>query len=899
MTTTIVFGSTTDGYVSSTNATYATARAGSGLVANTAATSALTGQTTGYTHHQTFIAFTYTAVTGVVVTSAAVRLHVTTVGSPGTTRALELRRFNWSGSGLTSADFRNSTDLASAALQAQISGVNAAAGKKVYGGSDELRTLIEGGTTPLELVVVTDRQRAGTVPTGDETMTLVSADTSGTTDDPCLIFTTVARSKLYGVLGAQGRLADGTSVYLETDGAATPTITLKHRDHGATVTTIGTALPMATGGSSWSAPTSLQGFALAVGGDDSIYVIGRQFGAENSLRTRTYRRDSGTWVTAGDQVFSLPSHDAAANQFAACVLASSGLESLVILAAHTNGTSGATAPADIAYVVLDTTTLKVNSGTFLRVSGVASSGLLFPVALGAGAFNGFANETGTMLDLVADPGTAGQAYAISAERAQVPGTNSPVAVARLTMNSGHNGFTEAGYMPIVAYLEKNATGKARVLPIGPYVVAAVTADAEPGYSLSVVVEQFPGSGSSSVNLGYIALGEQGIATLPDGPATGGSAAWDALYDPASGKVWVYYVNVSNPVQVLRTGVDMSTYSADGSAVVVYAAPAGSTVHTIRVPRNGHSGPYTLVQVAYADVSAVEQIALVQDSFNLPPLAPTLATRDGFDATTDAAFSWSFQDPNTGDEQSAYQLQIEDQSTGVVTVDTTKTASGVAMHVLLAGTLTNSETYRWRTKTWDGSDAEGAWSDWQTFSTAAGGTVTVTDPAADNQPGIATDEYLVQWSATGTTQTQYRVWLYRTYPVEFLVSDTGWVSSADTSHLVTGLITDLEQRVEVQVRNSVGVASNIGTRLITPSFGTPDAPEVTVTPVPDGGYMLIEVINPIPTGDRPDVAVNHVYRRAVGAVTWTKIGECEPNGSVRDYTVASRQPYEYMVRGITA
>jgi hypothetical protein len=129
-----------------------------------------------------------------------------------------------------------------------------------------------------------------------------------------------------------------------------------------------------------------------------------------------------------------------------------------------------------------------------------------------------------------------------------------------------------------------------------------------------------------------------------------------------------------------------------------------------------------------------------------------------------------------------------------------------------------------------------------------------------------------------------------------VSDTGWVTSTATTHNVTGMVTNIEHRIEVRVRNAALVESATGTRLITPDYGSPETPTATVTPNNVGGYIEVGIINPTPTGDRPEVFGNTILRRPVGESTWTVVGTAEPDGTFRDYTAASGVPYEYVVRG---
>lgn len=221
----------------------------------------------------------------------------------------------------------------------------------------------------------------------------------------------------------------------------------------------------------------------------------------------------------------------------------------------------------------------------------------------------------------------------------------------------------------------------------------------------------------------------------------------------------------------------------------------------------------------------------------------------------------------------------------------------ASFTLPASTISNGLAYQWRTRTWDAAGASGAYSGYQAFSTAAGGNVTVTYPAADNPPGIITSFLTVTWSVSGTTQQDYRVVTTRTDTLA-VVNDSGWVTSSATSYATSGMVTDIEHQIAVTVRNGALVESGTGTRLVTPSYSTPDAPVLTVTPVSDYGYVLISVNNPVPTGSRPTVSENYLHRREYGSSgAYTRIDIMENNGQYRDYAVASGTTYEYVAEGV--
>ena len=99
------------------------------------------------------------------------------------------------------------------------------------------------------------------------------------------------------------------------------------------------------------------------------------------------------------------------------------------------------------------------------------------------------------------------------------------------------------------------------------------------------------------------------------------------------------------------------------------------------------------------------------TYDLPPNAPTLdnpAANTHFNPLASITFSWTFNDPDTGDSQSAYQFQLDDNNdfsspiidTGKVTSTASSTTQTLPSTVGL---------YYWRVKTWDSYDVEGDWS----------------------------------------------------------------------------------------------------------------------------------------------------------------------------------------------
>jgi hypothetical protein len=283
-----------------------------------------------------------------------------------------------------------------------------------------------------------------------------------------------------------------------------------------------------------------------------------------------------------------------------------------------------------------------------------------------------------------------------------------------------------------------------------------------------------------------------------------------------------------------------------------------------------------------------------DSLNSAPFAPTLTPKANFNATNAATFQWTFNDPNVGDTQSAFQLLIINSS--LVTVhDTGKIVSAAPSRIVAGGTLTNGNTYTWRVRTWDALDVVGPYSTDGSFVTSASGTLDIINPAVDNPPDVITKDNLVQWTVTGSTQTQYQV-VVRVNATNELLVDTGWVVSTATSYLIQNMLSDIEYRIEVTARNAALVATNTAIRLLTASYAAPEIPIVTLTTEHSLAFVRVSVENPPPQGSRPVPIRNDIYRSEDGEL-FILVGSAPPNDEFHDYSVADGIAYQYFAKAI--
>jgi len=300
------------------------------------------------------------------------------------------------------------------------------------------------------------------------------------------------------------------------------------------------------------------------------------------------------------------------------------------------------------------------------------------------------------------------------------------------------------------------------------------------------------------------------------------------------------------------------------------------------------------RIAYNDASGVYYVSC---SFDSPPNAPILAAHANFDATVAQTLAWTVSDPDPGDTQSAYQLQILDVVAGVNKVDTGKTASTTPDYGLAANTLDNGKQYQWRVLTYDSQSQVGPYSAYATFYTAAAPSVILTTPASGATD--ASSSLTVQTSYSdpvGNPQQSFQAQLLAA-DNSTILDDSGTLNGTGNQYTIqTTLANNTSYNARARATNSQGITSAWAGNAFSTSF-TPPAPATTTATV-NTGYIAINIDNPTPTGSQPAVAYNDVYRRNSGATTWQRIATQVPvNATYADYAAASGQAYDYKVTAI--
>ena len=108
--------------------------------------------------------------------------------------------------------------------------------------------------------------------------------------------------------------------------------------------------------------------------------------------------------------------------------------------------------------------------------------------------------------------------------------------------------------------------------------------------------------------------------------------------------------------------------------------------------------------------------------NNPPSAVNLNVNPGSICTSplQPTLNWTFSDSDSGDSQTAYQIQVKrtDRGYGESEVSTGKINSSSNSYTVPAGFLQFSTTYNWRGKVWDEGNLASEWAEGPSFTTQA-------------------------------------------------------------------------------------------------------------------------------------------------------------------------------------
>ena len=378
------------------------------------------------------------------------------------------------------------------------------------------------------------------------------------------------------------------------------------------------------------------------------------------------------------------------------------------------------------------------------------------------------------------------------------------------------------------------------------------------------------------------------------------------YNSVNGDFRVYAVGTANPdlyfVDFIRATGAWTSWATVSTSDVLGTPPNN---YSIRRATFGNAK----YDVLYAFGPSPNTITHLAQPLTYAPNPPswdttTIGYNNGAAADVNAALNlaWLFSDPDTNDTQSAWALS---RQIGAGTVqylrasDSTwqateqKNVGATTSRTLAAGWGLDADApHSYAVKVWDSADLASQYS--QAFVVVPSVKVnpTITAPTAGGV--ISTDQVTATW--TVAQQTAYRVTLAMN-PGGFVVHDSGWRTSTDTSYTVPTRLGDGSGwTLTVQTRNSEGLASNVVTVTFTVDYLEPPAPTLVATPQPANGVISVAITNPAPSGGQPAVVDQDLWRRPVGDTSeGVRVGEGLLGGvTYGDWRAVSGVNYEYRV-----
>lgn len=874
MTTYIIYSDPNDGYMRSTHPNINVAYAGNYIQVDTTGDNLYTGLNidgsgTKYVY-ESFLSFDTSVITD---TDEIVDATLTTYTGYPQNQAdkwgQQFRLYNWTVP-LAAADWRTPAQLSALPLVCNNDYLFSSTPFSTrVTGRDTLRSSINK-TGLMKVVATSNWVVEGVQYNGGVLENWIAS--GNTTNKPYLTVFTTALNTLNSIGLATTSLPDGTTVALRSDGGLNPVITVGYTPLNGTFTSLGTL--------SNAFATTIDGAnSLSITSDPSgnFYIFGTTYNNGNSVTGQAYVRTGTTnvWTAKTPLSAPLPQGNEQTITSTAITFMEAGSNGMIsCLYALASRGSGGNRPSFPYHVPGAgwTHDMSINDVNLRNGSGW----LIY------GAVNGFGYTTATGIPAFVDMVKIGpNLNATYVQRGKFG--NTTVGGLHVIQLRGSEGIIKSWNTDYVA------TGASKLVAISPNLFAHVY-DSE-GKTLTI----------RFYNAQCQVIGESSIAAANFyGSAIG--TQWTAYYDAVANLVRIVYVSATGSTTLDRFDVSPVTYTGTTTTGITTTFGAAGSVNSFL--RSSPATDERFVPIEAANTSAGVLSTVVYNSVvgNVAPSAPALTTRPNFDATSPATFVWTFGDANPKDVQTKYDLEISRVSDSVVVYAPATVTSSISSASVPASTLVNGVNYRWRVRTYDVMNAAGLWSGYGTFTTAATGTLTITSPATDNQTGIDTSSVTVTWDyvqSGGQTQTQKQVKVVRTSDGVVVINYAMFTSSVQSMPL-TGLESGKEYRVEVSLVNSASITVPVVSRLITPNYSQPMTPSLSVAQ--NEAYLEVVVTNPTPSGNRPEVIANDLYRRRAKSTAvasdFKRIAIINNNGVYRDYSTKSGATYEYYVVGRT-
>jgi hypothetical protein len=307
-----------------------------------------------------------------------------------------------------------------------------------------------------------------------------------------------------------------------------------------------------------------------------------------------------------------------------------------------------------------------------------------------------------------------------------------------------------------------------------------------------------------------------------------------------------------------------------------------------------------------------------NSFTLlhPPTAINLYPNSGSVLNSgNIVFTWDFTDPSPTDTQSAFQVIVEDNNTGAVLHDSGQQMFSYESYLLALDNSYQGILLRWKIRLWDADGSPGEYSDYQTFTVAAGPSVVIDSPTEGSTVMSGSPRILfTPTTSAGRKVVRYQVTLtqngsvVRDSNVQAVDSDSG----VQLSWRVTGeILPDMSQYgVTVMVADETGLSSTDSIDNFTVDYDAPPSPSgvaaLTTDYNTDGlGYVTVVWAD---TNRDPNFSAWVVYRRSdligsdgisiVELGEWTEITRVVSTASsynFLDYYAPSGYKVSYKIR----
>ncbi|MGG1519537.1 fibronectin type III domain-containing protein [Paenibacillus oryzisoli] len=218
-----------------------------------------------------------------------------------------------------------------------------------------------------------------------------------------------------------------------------------------------------------------------------------------------------------------------------------------------------------------------------------------------------------------------------------------------------------------------------------------------------------------------------------------------------------------------------------------------------------------VGAAFASVTTT-RVSIYSYTANTVPNAPTVTSPTAYANTRTPTISWTFSDPDSGDTQAGFEVEIANSAYNAVLWSSGYIASSATSYTIPAGAITSDGSYYFRMRVWDSSGAINIANGTSPDPNYGGrSTPTVIDTVAPNQPTHTIG------TVTGTTAAITFSAFSDNVPssgqngggyvcVETMASvrlQTNWLAVGQTSYTITGLTPNTQYRVFVVYQDNAG------------------------------------------------------------------------------------------------